>query len=78
MNDVTEIVFKTCSSVLEVKDIDCFSSPENVLSWDSFAQVAILSTLEMELGIRFRDDEFMDFFSAGDLCERVKEKLCQN
>lgn len=77
MNDVTEVVFKICLSILEVECIDSASSPENILAWDSFAQVAILSTLEIELGIRFLDDELMEFFSVGDLCERVKEKLCQ-
>lgn len=76
MNDVAEIVFEICSAILDVDCIDSVSSPENILAWDSFAQVAILSTLEMEFGISFRDDEFMEFFSVGDLCERVKEKVC--
>ncbi|HEX5736377.1 MAG TPA: acyl carrier protein [Blastocatellia bacterium] len=54
--------------VLEVPQVELtdLSSQASLRSWDSFAHINIISTLEETYGVRFTTDEIRNMKSLGD------------
>ena len=70
-NDLFEIV----SSVLSVPadSLSLESSPNNIPSWDSLAQVTLCAALEQNLNIQFSMEEMLSIKSISDIVDTLQK-----
>lgn len=73
--DNREKLIEIASSVLNIEkdEIDLKESKKSIESWDSFAHLALLSTVEEEMGLSIPFEEVADIDTLEDLLKRISE-----
>jgi acyl carrier protein len=51
------------------------TAPDDVVGWDSLGQVGLIVAVEDRFGVRFEDEEYAAFDSAGALADIIRAKL---
>lgn len=70
---VIEIIAEVCS--LDATSISAESSIGDFPSWDSMAQLTILSSIEEKFNISFEPEEMMEMEDVSDMIKAIESKL---
>ena len=73
--DNREKLAEIASDVLNMKkeQVDFNALKEDIESWDSFAHLALLSTVEEEMGVSIPFEEVSEINTLEDLLKRITE-----
>lgn len=74
---VKEKLTEIFRSVFDNPEIELFDemTSSDVVGWDSFSHINLISTIEMELDIEFTRSETFGFKTVGELIDSVHKKL---
>ena len=76
-SNVEERIRNVMSAVFDmpVDEIDEYSSPDNIESWDSINHMKIVIALEEEFNVQFTDDEITELINMKLIIATLLEKL---
>ena len=74
---VKEKLTEIFRSVFDNPDIEIFDemTSSDVVGWDSFSHINLISSIEMELDVEFSQSEAFGFKTVGELIASVQKKL---